>query len=143
MRQEQEKLIDGVLTFSEVTEGIRVSVQSYFLNDQSEPENSQYVWAYRILIENEGDIPVRLLTRHWTITDSKGHRQEVIGEGVVGEQPYLAPEQEFIYTSGCPLKTPSGFMQGSYEMEDADGRIFKVAIPAFSLDSPFCSQDIN
>lgn len=140
---EQEKMIDGVMTFSEETESIRVSVQSYFLTDQSEPEDGKYVWAYRILIENEGEYPVRLLTRHWKITDGIGSTQEVVGEGVVGEQPRIEPEGSFIYTSGCPLSTPSGFMQGSYEMEDVDGNIFKVAIPAFSLDSPFSLQDIN
>lgn len=140
---DQEKLIDGVMTFTETTENIRVSVQSYFLNDQSEPEDGKYVWAYRILIENEGEYSVRLLTRHWIITDGTGSQQEVVGEGVVGEQPRIEPEGRFIYTSGCPLGTPSGFMQGSYEFEDIDGNIFKVAIPAFSLDSPFSLQDIN
>jgi len=140
---DQDSLIDGVLTFTEETENIRVSVQSYFLNDQSEPIENRYIWAYRILIENVGVVPVRLLTRHWTITDSNGSVQEVIGDGVIGEQPLMQPGGDFIYTSGCPLKTASGFMQGSYEMEDDAGRLFKVAIPAFSLDSPFCSQGIN
>lgn len=143
MQQDQEALIDGVLTFSETTEGVRVSVQSYFLNEQSDPDNNQYVWAYRILIENGGSMPVHLLSRHWTITDGNGVTQEVIGEGVVGEQPHIEPEGAFIYTSGCPLSTPSGFMHGTYEMEYPDGQLFKVAIPAFSLDSPFGSQNIN
>ncbi|MEX0299869.1 MAG: Co2+/Mg2+ efflux protein ApaG [Kordiimonas sp.] len=140
---DEERLIDDVMTFTETTEGVRVSVQSYYLSEQSDPPEGKYVWAYRILIENEGDIPVRLLTRHWIITDGQGATQEVMGDGVVGEQPRLEPGSDFIYTSGCPLSTPSGFMQGSYDMEDAVGRTFKVAIPAFSLDSPFGSNKVN
>lgn len=138
-----ERLIEDVLTYTETTEDIRVSVQAYYLTDQSEPSEGKYIWAYRILIENQGNVPVRLLTRHWVITDGKGDTQEVIGDGVIGEQPRLEPGGDFIYTSGCPLNTPSGFMQGSYEMEDVNGDVFKVAIPAFSLDSPFCSPNIN
>lgn len=141
--QEEDGLIDGILTFSEVTEGIRVSVQSYFLNEQSDPAEGKYFWAYRILIENEGKVPAQLMSRHWIITDGMGSTQEVIGDGVIGEQPRLEPGSNFIYTSGCPLQTPSGFMQGTYQMEDGQGRAFKVAIPAFSLDSPYCSQNIN
>jgi len=138
-----ETLIDGVLTFSDVTEDIRVSVQSYFLDEQSNPSEGQFVWAYRIQIENEGKGSVRLLNRHWIITDGDGSTKEVIGEGVIGEQPLIEPGARFIYTSGSPLCYPSGFMHGSYEMEDTSGRCFKVTVPAFSLDSPYCSHNIN
>ncbi len=138
-----EDFIEGVLTFEETTLGIRVAVQSYFLDGQSNPETNQYVWAYRILVENQNDAPVRLLSRHWIITDGNGNNNEVIGEGVIGEQPLIQPSQHFTYTSGSPLSTPTGFMRGTYEMEDLDGDRFRVAIPAFSLDSPYCSTHIN
>jgi len=138
-----DDLIDGVLTFEAETEGVHVAVQSYFLNEQSEPEEGQYVWAYRIKISNKSDTPVKLLSRHWIITDGVGGIHEVRGEGVVGEQPLISPGDSFIYTSGTPLSTPSGFMGGSYEMRRTDGHTFDVEIPAFSLDSPHTSLDIN
>lgn len=138
-----EDFIEDILTFEDVTEGVRVAVQSYFLQDQSDAEGGQFVWAYRIKITNECDNTVKLLNRHWIITDGRGQTQEVQGVGVVGEQPLLQPGQTFTYTSGCPLNTPSGFMHGTYEMIDGKNRIFSVAIPAFSLDSPYCSQNIN
>lgn len=138
-----EELIEGVLTFEETTLEIKVSVQSYFLDGQSDPDANQYVWAYRVMIENQSDMPVRLLSRHWIITNGNGQNNEVKGEGVIGEQPLILPGQHFIYTSGSPLDTPTGFMRGSYEMEDPDGERFRVAIPAFSLDSPYCSTEIN
>jgi len=138
-----EELFPDLLTFEEVTEGIRVAVQSYFLSDQSDHENGQYLWAYRIRITNESDHPAKLVSRHWIITNGRGEKEEVIGEGVVGEQPLIEPGEHYIYTSGCPLGTPSGFMHGSYKMTDTDGKIFSIAIPAFSLDSPYCSTHIN
>ncbi|NVJ69973.1 MAG: Co2+/Mg2+ efflux protein ApaG [Alphaproteobacteria bacterium] len=138
-----DDLIDGVLTYEAETEGVHVAVQSYFLSEQSDPEAQQYVWAYRIRITNKSASPVRLLNRHWVITDSTGGVHEVQGEGVVGEQPTINPGDHFIYTSGTPLGTPSGFMQGSYGMRRADGATFDVEIPAFSLDSPHTSLNIN
>ncbi|NVJ99552.1 MAG: Co2+/Mg2+ efflux protein ApaG [Alphaproteobacteria bacterium] len=143
MDHQEDDLIDGVLTFEAETAGVHVAVQSYYLNEQSEPEDGQFVWAYRIKITNNGAVPVKLLNRHWIITDGIGGVHEVQGEGVVGEQPLIEPGHHFIYTSGTPLGTSSGFMRGSYEMRRADGGTFDVEIPAFSLDSPHTSLHIN
>ena len=132
---EVEDEADG---FTETTRGIRISVRSFFLEDQSEPDDRQYVWAYRVRIENTGGDSVRLLRRSWQITDMRGRTQRVDGEGVVGEQPLLGPGDAFEYTSGTPLETPSGFMRGAYRMVDTrSGENFDVAVPAFSLDSPY------
>ena len=123
--------------YSETTRSIRVAVRAFYLADQSEPERSHFVWAYRVAITNEGAETVKLLKRTWQITDGLGRTQQVQGEGVVGEQPVLAPGQSFEYTSGTPLGTPSGFMRGAYHMVvTATGEAFDVSIPAFSLDSP-------
>ena len=123
--------------YTAVTEGVRVSVRSFYLEDQSEPDQSHFVWAYRVRIANEGARPLRLLRRTWLITDARGRVQRVHGAGVVGEQPLLEPGESFEYTSGTPLETPSGFMVGTYHMVDpASGEAFDVAVPAFSLDSP-------
>ncbi|WP_281684923.1 Co2+/Mg2+ efflux protein ApaG [Thalassobaculum salexigens] len=122
--------------YSETTREIQVTVTPVYLDGQSSPSDNHYVWAYQVRIENTGRETVRLRTRHWRITDAAGHTQEVRGPGVVGEQPLLGPGEHFEYTSGCPLSTPSGLMVGSYAMEDANGALFDVAIPAFSLDSP-------
>lgn len=138
-----EDLIDGAMTFECDTDGIRVAVQSYFLDDQSDPDTSQFVWAYRIKIINDTDMTVQLLNRHWIITDANGKVNEVKGEGVIGEQPIIGPDQWFVYTSGTPLSTSSGFMRGSYEMQDEDGEHFFIEIPTFSLDSPYYSMKVN
>ena len=122
--------------YEAVTDDIKVSVTPYFLEDQSSPEEDHYVWAYQVSIENQGGETVQLRNRFWRITDAKGHVEEVEGPGVVGEQPVLKPGDSFQYTSGAPLNTASGIMVGSYEMEGPGGRMFDVAIPAFSLDSP-------
>ena len=123
--------------YSKTTRGVRVSVRSFYLEDQSKPEEGRFVWAYRVRIENQGVEPVQLLRRTWRITDARGRTQDVHGPGVIGEQPVLAPGGEFEYTSGTPLETPSGFMVGAYQMvAPASGENFDVAIPAFSLDSP-------
>ncbi|MBX9595602.1 MAG: Co2+/Mg2+ efflux protein ApaG [Roseomonas sp.] len=123
--------------YSETTRDIHVSVRSFYLADQSEPERSHFVWAYRVTIENRGRHTVQLLRRSWRITDAQGRTQQVHGEGVVGEQPVLEPGQNFEYTSGTPLSTPSGFMRGAYHMvATGTGEPFDVAIPPFSLDSP-------
>lgn len=128
----------------ELTTGkIRVLVKPQFLAGQSRPEDRHFVWAYTITIENHGEETVTLRNRYWKITDAAGKVQEVRGPGVVGEQPVLRPGDSFQYTSGCPLSTPSGFMVGSYGMEYADGRIFDVGIPAFSLDSPLDRHSLN
>jgi ApaG protein len=123
--------------YSATTRSIRVSVRAFYLADQSEPDRAHFVWAYRVAIVNEGKETVQLLRRSWFITDGLGRTQQVHGEGVVGEQPVLEPGQNFEYTSGTPLATPSGFMRGAYHMVvTATGETFDVAIPAFSLDSP-------
>ena len=120
-----------------VTRDVRVAVRTFYLEDQSKPEEGQFVWAYRVSIENQGSATVQLLKRSWQITDGMGRTQQVHGPGVVGEQPVLEPGESFEYTSGTPLSTPSGFMRGTYHMvETASGELFDVAIPAFSLDSP-------
>lgn len=130
--------------YSETTRGIRVSVRAFYLADQSEPERSHYVWAYRVAIANEGRVTVQLLRRTWLITDGLGRTQRVHGEGVVGEQPVIEPGRSFEYTSGTPLQTPSGFMRGAYHMVvPATGETFDVAIPAFSLDSPHQPMRVN
>ncbi|WP_044562589.1 Co2+/Mg2+ efflux protein ApaG [Azospirillum sp. B4] len=129
--------------YSETTHAIRVSVRPQFLEDQSSPRESHYVWAYTVRIENTGAETVQLRSRHWHITDARGRVQEVRGAGVVGEQPVLSPGQSFEYTSGTPLSTPSGIMVGSYQMERTDGSRFDVRIPAFSLDSPHERGSLN
>ncbi len=129
--------------YSETTQSITVTVEPVFLEDRSSPAEHHYVWAYRVRIENGGQETVQLRRRHWRITDALGRVQEVRGPGVVGEQPVLGPGQSFEYTSGAPLTTPSGIMDGSYEMETRDGRSFAVTIPAFSLDSPHQTVQLN
>ena len=123
-------------TYAETTRAITITVEPYYLDEQSEPSEGHFVWAYHVRIENNGGKTVKLMTRHWRITDSLGNVQEVRGDGVIGEQPVLTPGGSFEYTSGTPLGTPSGIMAGSYRMETDDGKSFDVVIPAFSLDSP-------
>ena len=126
-----------------ITRNIEVTAKPQFLEGQSLPHENKFVWAYTITIANYGPEPVKLLTRHWIITDAMGHRQEVQGPGVVGEQPRLGPSDSFSYSSGCPLPTPSGLMVGSYGMVTDAGEHFDVAIPAFSLDSHFDKHSVN
>lgn len=123
-------------SYAQTTAAIKVIVEPFYLEEQSEPEANHFVWAYHVRIENNGKKTVRLMTRHWRITDSLGNTQEVQGDGVVGEQPVLTPGESFEYTSGTPLGTPSGIMVGTYQMETESGDRFDVDIPAFSLDSP-------
>jgi ApaG protein len=123
--------------YERVTRNIRVAVEPSFLDDQSEPTESRYLWAYRITIENRGGETVQLLSRHWRITDSRGRVREVRGAGVVGEQPVLKPGGAFEYTSGAPLETPSGFMTGTYQMRAISGENFEIDIPLFALESPY------
>jgi ApaG protein len=115
---------------------IRVEVDTSYLEEQSDPKERRYVFSYTITIRNEGSVPARLLTRHWIITDSNGKVQEVRGEGVVGEQPYLKPGQGFRYSSGAVLETPVGAMQGSYQMVGDDGAQFDAPVAAFRLAMP-------
>lgn len=129
--------------YTETTRSITVTVTPTYLDDQSSPEESHYVWKYHIRIENRGGDTVQLRTRYWRITDSLGRVQEVRGAGVVGEQPVLAPGESYEYTSGTPLPTPSGIMVGTYQMESQSGEKFDINIPAFSLDSPYQPAKLN
>jgi len=122
------------------TRGLVVRVSVSFLPEQSEPASSRWFWAYHIRLENTGEQEVQLLTRRWVITDGRGARHIVEGEGVVGEQPVVAPGQSYDYVSGCPLDTPTGAMEGSYQMIGADGEIFEARIPRFQLIGPEVAQ---
>ena len=115
------------------TDGVTVRVAVSYLPEQSEPRRGRWFWAYHIRIENDSARSVQLLTRHWVIIDGRGARHSVEGEGVVGEQPLIAPGASFDYVSGCPLQTSSGAMQGSYRMIDEDGACFDATIPKFAL----------
>lgn len=126
----------ALFTDEATTRGVVVRVSVSYLPEQSEPHRGRWFWAYHIRIENEGPVTVQLLTRHWIITDGRGLRHTVEGEGVVGEQPMILPGGSFDYVSGCPLSTPTGAMQGSYHMIAEDGSDFDVAIPRFSLIAP-------
>ncbi len=129
--------------YERVTRGIRVSLSPTYLEDQSDPDEPRYVWAYTVRINNESTVPVQLRTRYWRITDSRGQTDVVAGDGVVGEQPVIRPGEGFEYTSGAPLATPSGLMVGAYGMETTEGELFDVDIPAFSLDSPHELRQIH
>ncbi len=129
--------------YTRMTRSIEVSVDPIYLDDQSQPDDDHFVWAYQVRIENKGGETVQLLNRYWRITDAQGRIQEVRGAGVVGERPVLSPGQSYQYTSGTPLSTPSGIMDGSYEMETQNGETFDVVIPPFSLDSPHQRRSVN
>ena len=134
---------DFVVIYTATTHAIRVSVEPIYLDDQSSPAESRFIWAYHVRIENGGIETVTLRTRHWQITDAFGRVQEVHGTGVVGVEPILAPGESFEYTSGTPLNSPSGMMVGSYEMERESGERFHIEIPAFSLDSPHEPRQVH
>ena len=119
-----------------VTEGVQVQVESFYLDSHSIPEEDLYVFAYRIRLKNLSQRTVQLLWRHWIITDSNGDINEVRGDGVVGDQPVLVPDEEYEYTSGSQLKSPVGTMQGTYRMTTTDDYEFDVAIPCFTLAVP-------
>ena len=119
-----------------MSQQINVDVDTLYIESESSPVNSQYVFAYTITITNAGTEAAKLMTRHWVITDANGHIEEVRGDGVVGEQPYLKPGEGFQYTSGAVLKTPVGTMSGSYQMVTDSGNNFNAEIPEFILSSP-------
>jgi ApaG protein len=129
--------------YEAVTQGIRVRVTPQYLEEESSPHESRYVWAYTVDIRNEGSETVQLRARHWRITDASGRTEEVRGRGVVGQTPVMEPGGSFRYTSSCPLTTPSGIMVGSYEMTTVAGASLDVAVPAFSLDSPHSKPRLN
>jgi len=115
---------------------LRIEVATKYVVEQSAPDVDRYVFAYTITIENRGDVPARLLSRHWVITDANGKVQELRGDGVVGEQPRLDPGESYSYSSGAILETPVGAMQGSYRMQADNGTSFEAPIPPFTLAVP-------
>ncbi len=124
---------------TQITDGVKVSVETVYQSEYSNPENEHFMFAYHITIENVGEHSVQLLRRHWVIYDSgSGDKREVDGEGVVGLQPLIAPGEKHDYVSGCNLKSEMGYMEGSYQMRrEVDGTLFDVLIPRFSLVAPF------
>jgi ApaG protein len=142
-RTSREEMAPKQTSYRAVTRSIEVTVLPRFLPDRSSPENGYFFWAYTITLTNLGRETVQLKTRHWRITDALGRLQEVRGAGVVGEEPVLKPGENFEYTSGVPLPTPSGFMAGSYGMVTTGGEGFDIDIPAFSLDTPQEERTIN
>ena len=119
-----------------VTQGLRITVETQYLPEQSAPEEEQFAFAYTVRIANEGDDTAQLVSRHWIITDANNHVHEVRGEGVVGEQPTLKPGEQFEYTSGAAILTPVGTMRGSYQMVAEDGTRFEAPIAEFTLSVP-------
>ena len=129
--------------YEQVTRSIRVRVRPEYLEAQSAPDEGRYFWSYTVEILNEGSETVQLRSRYWRITDANGHIEEVRGPGGVGQTPVRGPGESFEYTSGCPLRTTSGIMVGSYQMAKTNGALIDIAIPAFSLDSPFARRSLN
>lgn len=121
---------------SDSSYSIKVLVEPFYVEEQSVPEQNRFVFAYTVSIQNLGRVPAKLLSRHWIITDSNGKTQEVRGQGVVGEQPYLRPGEAFQYTSGAVLDTAVGTMRGTYQMLGDDGNHFDADIPVFTLSVP-------
>lgn len=130
--------------FQQETGGVLVRVEPAFLEFESDPEQGRYVWSYAVDVENRLAEPVQLLSRYWRITDALGVTQEVRGQGVVGQQPIIAPGESFSYSSAAPLHAPSGLMHGHYEMARLhSGDTITVAVPAFALDSPHAQGFAN
>jgi ApaG protein len=133
-------MMKALFPFAETTRGITVRVSVSFLPEQSEPAKGRWFWAYHIRVENEGQMAAQLMTRRWEITDGRGAKSLVEGDGVVGDQPVVMPGASYDYVSGCPLTTPSGHMVGSYGMVAEDGSSFDVAIPKFLLTAPVTAR---
>ena len=130
----------GMFTSEAVTRTVRVSVSSEYAPARSRPQANEWFFLYTITIKNEGDEPVQLMSRHWIITNGAGEVEEVRGPGVVGQQPLIAPGDSFTYTSGCPLTTQFGTMEGTYQMTTASGEAFDVKIATFTLSEPYSVQ---
>ena len=126
-------MMGAFFPYSATTDGFTVRVAVSYMPEQSEPGNDRWFWAYHIRIENHGEQTAQLLTRHWEITDSRGAKSIIDGEGVVGDQPVIHPGGSYDYVSGCPLMTPTGSMVGSYQMISEDGAHFDVFVPRFAL----------
>ena len=123
---------------SKISGGVKISVETFYQSEYSNPINSEFMFAYKITIENNNDFPVKLLRRHWHIYDSNGSFREVEGEGVVGIQPVITPAASYQYISGCNLRSEIGKMQGSYLLENLNNKkTFNVTIPAFDMLAPF------
>jgi ApaG protein len=123
---------------SKISGGVKISVETFYQPEFSNPLNSEFMFAYRITIENSNDFPVKLLSRHWHIFDSNGSLKEVQGEGVVGVQPIIAPADKYEYMSGCNLRSEIGRMHGTYLMENLHTKhTFNVVIPSFEMQVPF------
>ena len=129
--------------YSKTTNGVTVTVTPYFLDDQSSPQEGHFVWAYQVNITNSGDSSIKLNHRNWLIIDANGKVMNVQGEGVVGEFPIIKPGETFEYTSGTPLKTNNGIMQGFYLVSHKDGEKMRIDIPTFSLDSPYNKKNLH
>ena len=132
-----------IIMYSKTTNGVTVTVTPYFLDDQSSPLESHFVWAYQVNIKNSSKNSIRLSHRNWLIIDANGKILNVSGEGVVGEFPLIKPGESFEYTSGTPLKTNNGIMQGFYLVSQENGEELKIDIPTFSLDSPYNKTKLN
>ena len=128
--------MDSLFDFAATTGTLTVRVAVSYVPEQSHPASDRWFWTYHIRIENHGERAVQLLNRRWEISDARGAMHLVEGEGVVGDQPVIQPGRAYDYVSGCPLTTPSGRMIGSYGMIDADGQMFRIAIPEFPLTAP-------
>jgi len=129
--------------YQQKTRSIEISVEPFYVDEQSSPSSNRFVFGYRVKIDNQGHEAVQLMNRYWQITDALGRTVEVEGPGVVGEQPLIEPGDHFEYTSGTPLATPSGVMIGRYQMVTESGETFDAAIPAFSLDAPGAQMRMN
>ena len=132
-----------IIMYSKTTNGVTVTVTPYFLDDQSSPLESHFVWAYQVNIKNSSKNSIRLSHRNWLIIDANGKILNVSGEGVVGEFPLIKPGESYEYTSGTPLKTNNGIMQGFYLVSQENGEELKIDIPTFSLDSPYNKTKLN
>ena len=143
MSNQSNQAISDDGRYMALTRDIRVFVDPAYLEDRSDPDAHQFVWAYTIEIRNEGSQTVQLKERYWKIIDANGKIEHVRGSGVVGEQPFINPGEVFEYTSGCPLETNSGFMVGHYTMESLQKETFDIDIPAFALDLPSARRVVN
>ncbi len=130
----------ALFPYFEMTRGITVRVAVSFLPEQSNPAKAHWFWAYHIRVENAGPMAAQLMTRYWEITDGRGAKSIVEGDGVVGDQPVISPGAAYDYVSGCPLATPTGSMVGSYGMIGEDGSKFEVMIPKFALTAPVTAR---
>jgi ApaG protein len=135
--------VKALFPHAERTRDVTVRVSVSFLAEQSEPAKGRWFWAYHIRIENDGTEPVQLIRRHWKISDGRGARHDVRGDGVVGEQPVIEPGESYDYVSGCPLHTPTGAMEGTFHMVAGDGSSFDAAIPRFPLSAPAASGPVT